>query len=193
MIEAPTKLNRIGGSMQFRKLMISILIGAFLITFGISEGICADVAKIGTVSFEKIFNNSAGGKAVKDQINKEGRSMNADLEKVQKEIKELQQLLEKDGGSGVMNESARENKKWELDRKVNEVKALKRRFDRKIQELQIRLINGVKRDVLKIVAEYSKKEGYLLVIEDINVVYAPQALDITDKIIQLYDKSYAKK
>jgi len=182
-----------GGSMQFRKLMISIIIGAFLVAFGISEGICADVAKIGTVSFEKIFNNSAGGKAVKNQINKEGRGMNADLEKIQKEIKELQQMLEKDGGSGVLNESARENKKWELDRKINEVKALKRRFDRKIQELQIRLINGVKKDVLKIVADYSKKEGYLLIIEDINIVYAPQTLDITDKIIQLYDKSYAKK
>lgn len=179
--------------MQFRKLMISIIIGAFLVAFGISEGICADVAKIGTVSFEKIFNNSAGGKAVKNQINKEGRGMNADLEKIQKEIKELQQMLEKDGGSGVLNESARENKKWELDRKINEVKALKRRFDRKIQELQIRLINGVKKDVLKIVADYSKKEGYLLIIEDINIVYAPQTLDITDKIIQLYDKSYAKK
>ena len=118
--------------------------------------------------------------------------MNADLEKLQNEIKELKQMLEKDGGSGLLNETARENKRWELDRKVNEVKALKRRFDRKIQELQIRLINGVKKDVLKIVADYSKKEGYLLVLEDINIVYAPQALDITDKIIQLYDKSYAK-
>lgn len=182
-----------GGKMQFRKLLISIMIGAIFVSFGISDGMCADVAKIGTVSFEKIFNNSAGGKAVKNQINKEGRSMNADLKKIQKEIKELQQLLEKDGGAGVMNESARENKKWELDRKVNEVKALKRRFDRKIQELQFRLINSVKKDVLKIVADYSKKEGYLLVIEDVNIVYAPQALDITDKIIQLYDKSYAKK
>lgn len=179
--------------MQFRKLMIFIMFSAVLIAFGISDGLCADVAKIGTVSFEKIFNNSAGGKAVKDQINKEGRSMNADLEKIQKEIKELQELLKKDGESGVLNDSARENKKWELDRKINEVKALKRRFDRKIQEMQIRLINVVKRDVLKIVADYSKKEGYLLVIEDINLVYAPQTLDITDKIIQLYDKSYAKK
>jgi outer membrane protein len=169
------------------------MIGAVLGTLGITDGYCADVAKIGTVSFEKIFNNSAGGKAVKNQIQKEGRNMNADLEKIQKEIKELQQLLEKDGGSGVLNETARENKRWELDRKINEVKALKRRFDRKIQELQVRLVNSVKKDVLKIVAEYSKKEGYLLVIEDINIVYAPQTLDITDKIIQLYDKSYAKK
>ncbi len=179
--------------MQFRKILISVAFVALFVTFGFSNGMCADVAKIGTVSFERIFNNSAGGKAVKDQINKEGRNMKADLEKIQEKIKELQQLLEKDGGSGVLNESARENKKWELERKIDEFKSAKRRFDRKIQELQFRLINEVKKDVLNIVADYSKKEGYLLVIEDINIVYAPKALDITDNIIQLYDKSYAKK
>jgi Skp family chaperone for outer membrane proteins len=119
--------------------------------------------------------------------------MNADLEKLQKEIKELQELLSKEGEAGVMNNSARENKRWELDRKINEVKALKKRYDRKIQELQIRLINGVKKNVLEIIADYSKKEGYLLVLEDINIVYAPQSLDITDKIIQLYDASHNKK
>lgn len=179
--------------MQLRKIMLIFALGATVSTFGTATAFCADVAKIGTVNFQKIFNNSAGGKAVKNQINKEGRSMNADLEKLQKEIKELQQLLSKDGGAGVMNDTARENKRWELDRKINEVKALKKRYDRKIQELQIRLINGVKKDVLKIIADHSKKEGYLLVLEDINIVYAPQSLDITDKIIQLYDASYSKK
>jgi outer membrane protein len=182
-----------GGTMQLRKLLISIVIGATIVAFGNSVGHCADVAKIGTVNFQKIFNNSAGGKAVKNEIKKEGTSMNADLQKLQDEIKALRDILEKDGDSGVLNETARENKKWELDKKINEVKALKRSYDRKIQELQIRLINGVKKDVLKIVADYSKKEGYLLVLEDINIVYAPQTLDITDKIIQLYDKSYAKR
>jgi outer membrane protein len=73
------------------------------------------------------------------------------------------------------------------------VKALKKRFDRKIQELQVRLINGVRKDVLGIITEYGKKEGYLMIIEDINVVYTPKTLDITDKIIQLYDAQYAKK
>jgi len=178
--------------MQFRKLMMCIAIGATVIAFGTSNGFCADVAKIGTVNFQKIFNNSAAGKAVKNQITKEGRGMNADLEKIQKEIDELQKML-KDSDSGVMNDTARENKQWELGRKINEVKALKKRFDRKIQELQVRLINGVKKDVLEIISAYGKKEGFLLVLEDINIVYAPQTLDITDKIIQLYDASYSKK
>lgn len=179
--------------MQVRKIFIPIIVGIALFTFGVSSGYCADVAKIGTVNFERIFNNSAGGKAVKNQINEEGRSMNADLEKLQKEIKALQELLNKDESAGVMNQTARENKAWELDRKIDEVKALKKRYDRKIQELQMRLINGVRKEVHDIIAEYAKKEGYLLIVEDLNVVYAPKTLDITDKIIQLYDAQYAKK
>ena len=179
--------------MQFRKIVLLTVVGIALIAFESTAGYCADVAKIGTVSFEKIFNNSAGGKAVKNQINEEGRSMNADLEKLQDEIKQLQDLIGKADSAGVMNETARENKSWELDRKIDEVKALKKRYDRKIQELQVRLINGVRKDVLNIIADFGKKEGYLLIIEDLNAVYVPQTLDITDKIIQLYDVQYAKK
>jgi outer membrane protein len=179
--------------MQIRKLIKLITLAMALLMLGSTSGFCADVAKIGTVNFEKIFNSSAGGKAVKNQINEEGRSMNSQLEKVQKEIKDLQELLGKDSSAGVLDESAKENKRWELERKIDEVKALKKRFDRKIQELQVRLINGVRRDVLGIITEYGKKEGYLMIIEDINVVYTPKTLDITDKIIQLYDAQYAKK
>ena len=167
--------------MQVRKLISPIVLAVALILMNSSTGFCADVAKIGTVNFEKIFNSSAAGKAVKNQINQEGRGMNADLEKIQNEI------------AGVLDETAKENKKWELERKIDEVKALKKRYDRKIQELQVRLINGVRKDVLGIISEFGKKEGYLMIIEDINVVYTPKTLDVTDKIIQLYDAQYSKK
>jgi outer membrane protein len=179
--------------MQIRKLIKLVTMATVLLTVGSNSGFCADVAKIGTVNFEKIFNSSAGGKAVKNQINEEGRGMNAELEKIQNDIKGLQDLLGKDSSSGVLDESAKENKRWELERKIDEVKALKKRFDRKIQELQVRLINGVRNDVLGIITEYGQKEGYLMIIEDINVVYTPKTLDITDKIIQLYDVQYSKK
>jgi outer membrane protein len=179
--------------MQIRKLIKLIMMTTVLLTLFGNNGFCADVAKIGTVNFEKIFNSSAGGKAVKNQINEEGRSMNAQLEKIQKEIKDLQKMLSNDSSAGVLDESAKENKRWELERKIDEVKALKNRFDRKIQELQVRLINGVRKDVLGIITEYGQKEGYLMIIEDINVVYTPKTLDITDKIIQQYDVQYSKK
>lgn len=181
-----------GGSMLIRKIALMLAMGIALLTFWSPIGFCADVAKIGTVNFQKIFTNSTAGKAAKDKINSEGQRMNADLEKVQNEIKELQDLLGKDSDSGLMNEAARESKKWELDRKIAEVKALKKRFDRKIQELQRQLINQVRKDVFEIINEHGKKEGYLMIIEDLSVVYAPKSLDVTDKIIQLYNAQYAK-
>lgn len=180
--------------MIIRKTIFGIIaVFVTLTVLGSPYGYCADVAKIGTVDFQKIFENSAAGKAAKSQINQEGQRMNADLEKIQKEIKNLQGLIEKDSSSGVMSKAAIDDKKWELGRKVEEVKALKKRYDRKIQKLQVDLINSVRKDVLKIIEAYGKKEGFLMIIEDMGVVYAPQSIAITDKIIQLYNADYTKK
>ena len=76
---------------------------------------------------------------------------------------------------------------------MDDVKALKQKYDRQIQELQMQLVNTVRKEVLKIIQDYGKKEGYLLIIEDLNTVYAPETLDVTDKVIQLYNAAYNKK
>jgi outer membrane protein len=179
--------------MTIRKMTIAVTLTMLFTMAGAGVGICADVAKVGTVNFEKIFNNSTAGKAVRDTIKAEGQRMNADLEKIQNEINELQDVLKQDSGASIMNTAARENKQWELNRKIDEVKALKKRFDRKIQEMQMRLVNTVRKEVLKLIHDYGQKEGYLMIIEDINLVYAPKGLDITDKVIQMYNAQTAKK
>ena len=113
--------------------------------------------------------------------------MEEDLKNQGEEINKLKEMIEQ--GAGVMTKEAREEKKWQYDRKVDDVKALKRKYDRQIQELQMRLVNTVRKDVLQIIQDYGKKKGYLLIIEDLNTIYAPESLDITDKVIQLYNAS----
>ena len=178
--------------MRIRKTVIVMMtVFAFLLTSGITTGFCADVAKIGTINFQKIFENSTGGKAVKELINTEGQRMEQDLKQNGEEIKALESRLEKD--TGIMSKEAREELKWELDRKIADVKALKMKYDRKIQEMQVRLVNEVRQEVLQVIQSHGKKEGYLLILEDISVVYAPGNLDITDVIIKLYNEQYAKR
>ena len=48
--------------------------------------------------------------------------------------------------------------------------------------------------VFEIVQEIGKKEGYLLIIEKSNagVIYNPESIDITDKVITAYNKKSAK-
>lgn len=180
--------------MTIRKMVVvSIAMVITLIAFGSPVGHCADIAKIGTIDFQKIFESSAAGKAAKNKINQEGQRMNAELEKAKEEIDSLKQIIEKDTSSGLLSKTALDDKKWELGRKVEEVKALKSRFDQKLQKMQVSLINDARKDVLKIIGDYGKKEGFLLIIEELGVVYAPKSLDLTDKIIQLYNAAYAKQ
>jgi outer membrane protein len=50
----------------------------------------------------------------------------------------------------------------------------------------------MKKDVLEIIADVGKAEGYLMIIEKIGVLYSPTALDISDTIIQKYNERTAK-
>jgi len=187
----PQKPDR-GGAMQLRKtITMMILLAAFLLTIAIPFGFCADVAKIGTVNFQKLFENSTAGKAARDKINVEGQRMEQDLKQNGEEIKALEKRLEQD--TGVMSKQAREEQKWELERKIDDVKALKKKYDRRIQELQLQLVNEVRQSVLEIIQDHGKKEGYLLILEDISVVYAPGHVDITDEIVKIYNTQYAKQ
>lgn len=174
-----------------RKTTFSIAAVILMLTLGATAGWCADVAKIGTVNFQKIFDSSKAGQKVKNEIKEAGQRMEADLKQIGDEISKIKEMLERD--AGVMSKEARDEKKWQYDRKVDDVKALKRKYDRQIQELQMRLVNNVRKEVLNIIQDYGKKEGYLLIIEDLNTVYAPKSLDITDQVIQLYNAAYEKK
>lgn len=174
-----------------KTVTVTMTIVALLLTTGVTSGFCADVAKIGTINFQKIFENSNGGKAVKALVNSEGQRMEQDLKQSGEEIKALETRLRQD--TGVMSKEAREELKWELDRKIADVKALKKKYDRKIQEMQVRLVNEVRQQVLELIQDYGKKEGYLLIVEHLSVVYAPSNLDITDVIIKHYNEQYDKR
>jgi outer membrane protein len=178
--------------MSFRKTMTTTMIAvAFLLAVAIPSGFCGGAAKIGTVNFQRIFENSTAGKAARDKINAEGKRMQADLKKKGDEIKTMQKRLDDD--AGVMSQDAREDQKWNLERKIDDVKALREKYNRRIQELQAQLVNEVRKNVLQIVQDYGKKEGYTLILEDISVVYAPQSYDLTDQIVKIYNKQYAKQ
>ena len=62
-----------------------------------------------------------------------------------------------------------------------------------MREVQKRLIKRIRKEVLGIIEEIGKKEGYLLIIENIGVLYSPNTLDITDSIIEKYNTKFAQE
>ena len=62
-----------------------------------------------------------------------------------------------------------------------------------MQKLEGDLINRLRTDIDKIVKEIGKKEGYLLIVNKLGVIYSPDSIDITDKVISQLNKKSVKK
>ena len=62
-----------------------------------------------------------------------------------------------------------------------------------MQKLEGNLINRLKTDIDEIVKEIGKKEGYLLIINKFGVIYSPDSIDVTDKVIGKLNKKLVKK
>lgn len=154
-------------------LVLSYLAGA--------SALAADVAKIGVVNFQKILENSNSGKAAQAELKTAKERMEKDLKSKGAEIEDLRKRLENE--SMVMSKEMREEKGREVRIKMNDFKSLQKQYSTDLQQIERRLMKEMQETVAKVVEEIGKEEGYLLIISNLGVLYAPNSIDITDKII----------
>ncbi len=175
--------------MRFLKPVRVILIFIFL--FVAHLAFAADVAKIGVIDLQKILEASASGKAIQNQLKKEKDKMEADLKKKGAEIENIRKRLERE--SMVMGKEKREEKERESRIKINDFKSLQKKYRVNLQKLEGKLMTQLKGDIDEVVGEMGKKEGYLLIVNKLGVVYAPNSIDITDKDIGKLNSKHSKR
>ena len=153
----------------------------------------ADVAKIGVLDFQKILENSSAGKYAQAEINKKGKQMESELAKKGAGIEERKKQIERE--SLVMSKEMREEKQREIRIQINDLKVMQKRYTREFKAFENRLVQRIRKDVLKIVDEIGKTEGYLMIVERKTgeVIYSPTSVDITDAFIQNYNKTFSVK
>lgn len=153
----------------------------------------ADVAKIGIVNFQRILEISSAGKKAMAKVNKRGKKIEADLKKKGEEIEAKKDKLERE--ALVMSKEMREEKEREIRININDFKSLQKKYIAEFKEHEERLVGRIQREVLQIITEMGKKEGFLLILEkrEAGVMYFPNTIDITDRLIQKYNANFASK
>jgi outer membrane protein len=162
-----------------------------IIIFASHHVFAADVAKIGVIDLQKILETSAGGKFIQSELKKQKDTMEADLKKKGTEIENIRKRLERE--SMVMGKEKREEKERESRIKINDFKSLQKKYRSDLQKLEGKLMQQLSDDINAIVDEIGKKEGYLLIINKLGVIYSPNSIDITDKIIGKLNTKFTKK
>ena len=169
-----------------------VFIGATLFLFSLTASYSADIARIGVVDFQRILEVSTPGKSAQAEIKKQGEKMESELKKKGSELEKLKKKLERE--ILVMSKEMREEKEREFRIQINDFKSLEKKYKAEFKVLNNRLVNTIKKDVFELIKEIGKKEGYLLIVEknEAGVMYSPASIDITDKLIPLYNKKVVK-
>jgi len=175
--------------MRIFKWTLSIVFVNCMILAG--AAMAADVAKIGVIDLQRVLETSNPGKEAQAEIKKQKEKMETDLKQKGAEIEQIRQRLERE--SMVMNKEAREEKEREARIKLNDFKTLQKKYRSELQDLEKKLVNQLQSEVFSIVEELGKKEGYLLIISKIGVLYSPTTIEITDTLIQQLNRRHAKK
>ena len=180
-----------GGKMRIFKIAFVTMV--FSICFFDASSYGADVANIGVVSFQKILEKSDAGKKAMAEINKRGKEMEASLKKKGEEIDAIKEKLERE--ALVMSKEMREQKEREIRISINDFKTLKNKYTDDFKQHEERLVRDIQKEVIEIVTEMGKKEGFLVIFEkrDAGVLYSPDTIDITDRLIQRYNTIFSKK
>jgi outer membrane protein len=180
-----------GGKMSINKTAFVTMVFSVCLFAASSYG--ADVAKIGVVDFQKIIEKSDAGKMAKAEINKQGKELEDNLKKKRKEIEAIRGKLERE--TLVMSKEMREEKEREIRISTNDFKTLQNKYTADLRQLEGRLVRDIHKEVLEIVEEMGKKEGFLVIFgkNEGGVMYSPDTIDLTDRLIQSYNSIFSKR
>lgn len=176
---------------MIKAIRISSMIALFFFMM-VPFALCADVAKIGIVDFQKIVSESSAGKMTQKLINEKGMEFQNKLKTEKDQLDELKKTFERE--ALVLSPEKQKEKQRDFRIRVNDFKKMQEDFAKEFKQLELTHLNKIQKEVLEITNELGKEEGYLLILEKktAGVMYHPDQIDITDKIIKKYNLKTSK-
>jgi outer membrane protein len=159
------------------------LIAAVLLTAGVWAG--AQDIKVGFVSTERVFKEAAPAVKALKKLEKEFASRDQEIQKLGKQVKDLQGVLEKE--AVTMSESQRRDREAELGRLTRDLQRMQREFREDLNLRKNEELASVLQRANQVIQQIAEAEKFDLILQE--AVYRSPRIDITDKVIKaLADK-----
>jgi outer membrane protein len=158
---------------------------ACVLSAGVVAAGAAQVNKVGVVDIQQVLNQSQRGTGFKQKLESERAARQRELDAKQQELTTLQAEYEKQ--APLLSEAAKREKQEALQRRLRDARRIlddvNRDFEKKVRDAEAE----VTREILVVVQEYGKDQGYSMIMEKSTLLYTGQAVDITPDIIKRYD------
>ena len=172
-----------------KTIITAVVVMAAVLFAGISF---AEQMKIGVIDINKVLNQSEAGKAAKKKMEARYEELKKEIDAKQEEAKKLKDDIDRQ--KVMLGKDKLKEKEDALAAKVADLRRLTQEGEKEMQERQGELT----RDVLKLIEAHVetivKADNYDLVFErSAGVVYVVESMDITNKVLDLVNKTPAAK
>lgn len=150
----------------------------------------AQPVKIAVVDLDKFQQTSKSFQKTAAVMKKKFEELQKKLDDERNNLAKLEEDFKKQ--SMMLSLDAQEDKKRELEKKRRYYKYLYEDSTQEMKDTEVEAIRRVMKELEKVVEKLAEKEGYTLILErrTMGLVYFNKAVDITDRVIEAYDKMY---
>ena len=179
--------------MQYGSRMMSIgiaALGAATMAFGQAANV---PTKVAIINIQQAIVTTKDGEKARDDLNTRFAPKYQQMEAKQKEIAALRDQVNK--GVNTMSVEARNKLSQDIDDKTRDYNRTAEDLQTETQQEQGKLVNVIGQQMLKIIDEYAKEQGFAMVLdvssEQSPVIWAANGIDITRDIVTRYDAKFA--
>lgn len=143
--------------------------------------------KVGVVDLEKALQSVKKGKDAKDKLEKKFKAKKVTFDKQKKDFETAQEEFKKK--SLGLSEKAKNEQMLALQQKYAALQQLNQDAQVDMQQEEVKETQPIIKGLQDMIPEVSKDSGLELVFEaKAGLLYATDKTDLTDKLINLYDK-----
>ena len=147
----------------------------------------AQELKIGIVDVERALFGTTEGKDARKEFERKQREAQAEVQPLMNRAQELQEEL--NSKKFVLSEDAMFQKRAEQAELQNKMSSKAQELKGQLEIDRGRLITPLQQKLQKVIEDIGRDEGYTLILQRGNPLYAREALDITDLVIARFDKN----
>ncbi len=172
-------------------VMRSSLISAVLMCAAFGAYAQQAPTKVGVISVQGAIVGTKDGQKASQQLDAKFTPRKKDFDARQAEVAQLQDQYNK--GGALMSDDKRNQLAREIDEKKKRLERDMQDAQEELQGAQQQALQGLGQRMMAVIEKYAKDNGYTMILDVSNpntpVLYASSAIDITQDIVQLYDKT----
>ncbi len=148
----------------------------------------AEGNKIGTIDMNSVMNESKQGKAIQATMNKMFQDKQAEAEKYYQKVKTISDQLSAE--TPAMKQDAKTKLMKQYQQATQELKKFEDSADNELQAKKAALVRPMQETLIALINDYAKKNAYDYIFVREALIFAPENSDITQKILDAFDKAY---